>query len=216
MRSLAPSAAVVVLLALVVACSDPVPAPGNSTTPSTSASQTPTPNPTSSPTTIPALGPVTFKVCSIDHVWTRPSEQEMEATAWRDPRWRDVPIETRRELLGAHFYRYIGSSSLSEPWIQQTGLGQYPPDNTGECGTAREMDLAASRDAVEVWTLLYEPIEVDRTADGFVIRVRPLAQGFRAIQFGSASTYVLPVQIVDETGEPLECLGPSTTGGRCR
>ena len=157
-----------------------------------------------------------FRVCSRDENWTRPSEPEMAAGLWQDPRYRVIALDQRLQVLSEHFYRSIDSSSLSGPWIALTGLGQWPPTDTDECGTDSERQHATRSGVIEVWMLLYEPLRLDHETDGFVLHVRQLDRGYRAVQFGSREDSQEPVTIVDEQGAELACLGGSAAGGRCR
>ena len=168
--------------------------------------------------TRPPPGPqsgLPFRVCSLDESWTRPSEPEMAAGAWQDPQFSYIALEDRLQVLSEHFYRNIGSASLGGPWVALSGLGQWPPTDTDECGSDSERQLTAMGDVTEVWMLLYEPFRLDRETDGFVLHVRQRDRGYRAIQFGSREDSQEPVTIVDETGAELACLGGSATGGRC-
>ena len=139
----------------------------------------------------------------------------MAAGAWQDPQFSYIALDDRLRVLSEHFYRSIPSASIDGPWIALSGLGQRPPSDTDECGTDSERQHAVSGEVIEVWTLLYEPLRLDREADGFVLHVRQLDRGYRAVQFGSGEEYPETVTIVDETGAQLACLGGSATGGRC-
>ncbi len=159
---------------------------------------------------------LSFRVCSRDENWTRPSEPKMAAGVWQDPQFSYIALDDRLRVLSEHFYRNIGSASLSGPWIALSGLGQWPPTDTDECGTDSERQHATRSGVIEVWMLLYEPLQLDRETDGFVLHVRQLDRGYRAVQFGSREDSQEPVTIVDLTGEQLACVGGSATGGRCR
>ena len=158
--------------------------------------------------------PVAFKVCTRNDTWVRPSEEEMQET-WNDPRYRWLSLEERREVLRQNFSRYIGSASLSGPFVDLSGLGSYPRPNTGECGTEEERHSAAIGEAIEIWTLLYDVSRVEKTGGGFRVFVTPVEKGFRAVQFGSQETYGVNVQVVGMSGKELECFGPPSNGGRC-
>lgn len=139
----------------------------------------------------------------------------MAVSAWQDPRYRIMPLEARREALSQHFYRNNGSASLAGPWVALAGLGKAPPTDTDECGTDAERQHAVIGDVIEVWTLLYEPLRLDRDPDGFVLHARRIDRGYRAVQFGSKEEYGINVRIVDQDGHELACLGGDATGGRC-
>ena len=56
----------------------------------------------------------------------------MAAGAWQDPQFSYIALDDRLRVLSEHFYRNIGSASLSGPWIALSGLGQWPPTDTDE------------------------------------------------------------------------------------
>ncbi|MCH7810607.1 MAG: hypothetical protein IH863_08505 [Chloroflexi bacterium] len=140
----------------------------------------------------------------------------MAAGLWQDPRYRVIALDQRLQVLSEHFYRNIGSASIGGPWIALSGLGQWPPTDTDECGIDSERQHAIRSGVIEVWMLLYEPLRLDHETDGFVLHVRQLDRGYRAVQFGSREDSQEPVTIVDEQGAELACLGGSAAGGRCR
>jgi len=159
---------------------------------------------------------IEFRVCTKNDTWVRPTEEQMEKTAWQDPRFRQLSLQERRAALLQNFSRYIGSSSISGPIISLSGLGEFPWANTDECGSEEERHSAASRYAVEIWALLYDVTDVVQVGDDFRVVVRPIEKGFRAIQFDPGEKYDANVEIVDEHGGKLACFGPASRGVRCR
>jgi hypothetical protein len=116
--------------------------------------------------------------------------------------------------MAATFFRYIGSASLSSPWISRAGLNGFRESDTGACGTDQERH-ARLREAIEIWTVLYDVTDLTQVGQAFHVHVAPIDKGFRAIQFNRGEVGDRRIEIIGPDGEKLDCFGSSSVGGRC-